>query len=59
MIAIKHIDGHVVLDETYWNYSSTTGKYRNMFLGEDRATTEAKIASGEYQLTNLNPHGDN
>ena len=30
-----------------------------MFLGEDRATTEAKIASGEYQLTNLNPYGDN
>ena len=59
VIAIKHFDGHVVLDKTYWNYSSTTGKYRNMFLGEDRATTEAKIASGEYQLTNLNPYGDN
>ncbi len=42
------------LDEKYWNYSVTTSKYRNIFLGEDRKETERKIASGEYILTNLN-----
>lgn len=42
------------LDETYWDYSKTTGKYRNQFLGEDKKTTEAKIKAGEYILTNLN-----
>ena len=54
MIAIKHIDGHVVLDETYWNYSSTTGKYRNMFLNEGINDTRQKIISGEYKFKNLN-----
>lgn len=44
----------VTLDEYYWNYSKTTGKYRNLFLGEDKKTTEAKIKSGEYKLANLN-----
>ena len=48
-------DGHrTILDETYWDYSTTTGKYRNQFLGETKAETEAKIKSGEYTLANLN-----
>ena len=42
------------LDEKFWNYSNTTGKYRNMFLGETKKETEAKIKSGEYKLANLN-----
>lgn len=44
----------VELDETYWNYSRTTSKYRNEFLGESTKETEAKIKSGEYKLVNLN-----
>lgn len=44
----------VWLDEKSWDYSKTTGKYRNMFLGETKKETEAKIKSGEYILTNLN-----
>lgn len=44
----------VVLDETYWNYSVTTSKYRNQFLGETTKETQAKINSGEYKLDNLN-----
>lgn len=44
----------VELDERYWNYSRTTGKYRNQFLGEDRKETEKKIKEGEYKLVNLN-----
>jgi len=46
--------GQVYLDSYYWNYSSTTSKYRNQFLYEDTATTKAKIKSGEYILTDLN-----
>ena len=42
------------LDERYWNYSTTTSKYRNQFLGETTKETEAKIKSGEYKLVNLN-----
>ena len=44
----------VILDARYWNYSKTTGKYRNIFLGESKAETERKIAEGIYKLDNLN-----
>ena len=44
----------IVLDVKYWDYSTTTGKYRNIFLGETKKETEKKIASGEYILTDLN-----
>jgi hypothetical protein len=44
----------VYLDENTWNYSKTTSKYRNQFLGETTKETESKIKSGEYTLTNLN-----
>lgn len=54
MIAKIEPNGKVYLDEKYWDYSKTTGKYRNKFLGEDKKETEKKIASGEYTLTDLN-----
>lgn len=55
MIAFIPNDGSKVkLDSKYWDYSKTTGKYRNLFLGEDKKATEKKIAAGEYELTNLN-----
>jgi hypothetical protein len=44
----------IELDKDDWDYSVTTGKYRNIFLGETKKETEKKIASGEYILTNLN-----
>jgi len=44
----------VYLDSYYWDYSVTTGKYRNQFLGENKAETEKKIKSGEYTLADLN-----
>ena len=49
-------DGTIVtvLDEHYWDYSRTTGKYRNQFLWEDKKETEKKIKSWEYKLANLN-----
>jgi hypothetical protein len=42
------------LDKNYWDYSVTTGRYRNQFLEETRKETEAKIKSGEYKLVDLN-----
>lgn len=44
----------VVLDMHKWDFSNTTGKYRNIFLGESKADTEKKIKSGEYKLEDLN-----
>jgi len=44
----------ITLDRDTWDYSQTTSKYRNQFLGETKAQTQAKINSGEYQLTDLN-----
>jgi len=41
--------GRVTLGPS-WDYSKTTGKYRNQFLGETKAETEKKIKSGEYTL---------
>jgi len=42
------------LDRELWDYSKTTSKYRNLFLGETTAETQKKINSGEYILTDLN-----
>lgn len=53
IIAIKE-GKMVVIDKDKWDYSKTTGKYRNQFLDEDKATTEKKIKTGEYYLANLN-----
>jgi hypothetical protein len=44
----------VVLDENSWDCSVTTRRYRNIFLGENKAETIAKIDSGEYLLADLN-----
>jgi hypothetical protein len=44
----------ILLDKHYWNYSRTTAKYRNQFLGETTKETQKKIDSGEYILTDLN-----
>lgn len=44
----------VYLDENTWDYSPTTGKYRNKFLNEDKKETEKKIEQGIYTLTELN-----
>jgi hypothetical protein len=44
----------IELDKGKWDFSKTTGKYRNQFLGETKKETEAKIKSGAYILTDLN-----
>jgi hypothetical protein len=53
-IIVKIEDGKTYLDSNYWDYSRTTSKYRNLFLGEDKKRTEKKIKEGIYILTNLN-----
>lgn len=54
IIAKRNPDGKITLDEESWDYSVTTGRYRNQFLGENKAATLKKIESGEYVLANLN-----
>jgi hypothetical protein len=54
IVFIPNDSDKVYLDEHYWNYSVTTGKYRNLFLHETKKDTEQKIKSGQYILTNLN-----
>ena len=53
-VIVKIANGKTYLDSNKWDYSKTTGKYRNQFLGETKKETEAKIKSGEYTLTDLN-----
>jgi len=53
-VIVKIQGDDVLIDERYWDYSVTTGKYRNQFLGESKKETQAKIDSGEYILTDLN-----
>jgi len=47
-------DGQVWLDEYYWDYSRTTSKYRNVFLGNTTKDCRDNIKSGVYKLKNLN-----
>lgn len=44
----------IFLDVNKWDYSVTTGKYRNQFLGETKAETQKKINAGVYKLVDLN-----
>jgi hypothetical protein len=54
VIVKKNSNYDIELDQKYWNYSNTTGKYRNIFLNETIKDTRKKIKSGEYKLTDLN-----
>ena len=54
IIVFRDNSGKIFLDEKYWDYSKTTGKYHSMFLGETKKETEKKIKSGEYTLMDLN-----
>ena len=53
-VIVQRRGSQVYLDRHKWDYSKTTGKYRNQFLGESKRETEAKIKSGEYILADLN-----
>lgn len=53
IIAVKE-NGFLFLDENKWDYSNTTGKYRNQFLGMNKKQTEELIESGSIKLVDLN-----
>ena len=54
LIAGKMNDGKTIIDQKYWDYSKTTGKYRNQFLNETKKETEKKLADGIYLFADLN-----
>ena len=47
-------NGQHYLDKRFWDFSATTGKYRNDYLDETKKETEKNIADGTYKLVNLN-----
>ena len=57
IIAIKDFNKtpmQITLDKNYWDYSQTTGKYRNIFLGMDKKETEKQIKQNIIKLKDLN-----
>ena len=54
IIAFRDNEGKIYLDVNKWDYSTTTGKYRNIFLNENKHLTQKKINSNVYSLVNLN-----
>ena len=54
VIAFINNDGQVFLDRNKWDYSTTTGKYRNIFLGENKRLTQKRINNNNYVLIDLN-----
>jgi len=54
IIAFKPLFGPIILDREKWDFSNTTGIYRNIFLRETKKETEKKIKQGIYKLENLN-----
>ena len=54
IIVAKLNDGRTLLDRSKWDYSVTTGKYRNQFLGRTKKETQALIDSDSYILADLN-----
>jgi len=53
VIAVKSC-GRVLLDADSWDYSRTTGKYRNEFLCCNTAECRKRIKDGSFILANLN-----
>ncbi len=53
IIAMKSGD-RTYLDKYRWDYSTTTGKYRNQFLGMNKKQIEQAIEDGAIYLVDLN-----
>lgn len=53
-IAFVDNERKIYLDKEYWNYSVTTSKYRNKFLGLTTAETKKMIADGAIKMVDLN-----
>ena len=46
--------GKITLDKNKWDYSVTTSKYRNQWLGMNTKEIKKAIDNGTIQLVNLN-----
>lgn len=57
IIAFAPHRGKVQLDVNYWDYSKTTSKYRNNFLGINTSEIKKAIKCGDIILTDLNGRG--
>jgi len=44
----------IIVDENYWDYSRTTGKYRNEFMNMGVQDVRDYIKEGRIKLGNLN-----
>ena len=44
----------IIVDENYWDYSRTTGKYRNEFMNMGVQDVRDYIKEGRIQVGNLN-----
>jgi len=53
VIAKRTVEGIVTLDPKH-DYSKTTARYRNEFLGETTKEVLNKIKKGDYKIENLN-----
>ena len=53
----RYEDGErrIVLDKNYWDYSRTTSKYRNEFLGFGIDECRRRISNGKIELADMNP----
>ena len=55
LIAFKDAkSGKTFIDPNFWDYSVTTGKFRNIFLNEKKRETEKKLKDGDYTFFDLN-----
>ena len=54
VIVAKKSKGNTILDKDYYEYSRTTIKYRNMFLGLLSASVKEAIRDGKITLGKLN-----
>ena len=54
VIVAKKSKGKTILDKDYYEYSRTTIKYRNMFLGLLSASVKEAIRDGKITLGKLN-----
>lgn len=53
IIAINNLDG-ITLDSYYYNYSVTTAKHLNKFLGLNSKSFNQALKANKFKFTNLN-----
>mgnify|MGYP003134338983 FL=1 len=54
IIGRRDSEGNVTLDKNRWDYSVTTSKYRNQWLGMNTKEIKKAIDNGTIKLMNLN-----